>query len=174
MADFDGVFPGTSYVYRLCIQCECVLCVLLDGVRPYQSRNFNHSSCNDGCFFRVRYLLHFINHFFEAINVTIWYNDRSSYFFVKSSEEPFSMYFRIKLYFFPLGMRLCWWTIWVLGDTFHQGVFCLLRLLWNTAVGFGRSELLRAYSKFSVIKSIEIVKCWLFSTISLGFWHINI
>ena len=44
----------------------------------------------------------------------------------------------------------------------------------NTAIGFGRSTPLRAYSKFSVINFIELDDCELFSTNPLGFRYIEI
>ena len=77
-------------------------------------------------------------------------------------------WFRSNL-FFQVGMCLCWWTIWVPEDTSRQWVFLSFRLIWNTAVGFGRSALL----KFDVTNCIEIINCGLFSAISLGFWHIE-
>ena len=41
------------------------------------------------------------------------------------------------------------------------------RLIWNTAVGFGRSALLRVYSKTFVINFIEMVNCGFFGTTHL-------
>ena len=60
------------------------------------------------------------------------------------------------------------------GHLSKKGIFCLLRLIENTAVSVGQSALIRAYLKCSAINFIEMGNCGFFSTILLGFWHVEI
>ena len=51
--------------------------------------------------------------------------------------------------------------------------FYLLGLIWNTAVGFGRSALQRANSKFSAFILKEIVNCGIFITFPFDLYKIS-
>ena len=49
-----------------------------------------------------------------------------------------------------------------------------LRLIWNTAVGFGPSAILRAFSQLSVYNVKEIINCGMFGTIPLDYLYVEI
>ena len=101
----------------------------------------------------------------------------------KTSTQQFSVVYILAYmeYWFYLSTVSCWVVLTYssynsifLLNLQHMFMLYFSWLIWNTADGFGRSALLRAYSKCFVINFIEIVNCWIFSTIPHGFWHIVI
>ena len=76
--------------------------------------------------------------------------------------------------FFPLGMCLCWWIIWVPEDTCRQGVFLSTSVDMKYCGWLRSIRTLKSIFKISWYQFIGIVNCGLFSTIALDFWHFEI